>query len=86
MAKAVITAVRKDENGVITHVKVSVEIDGKLVPDGERTKLEVIQAITQHRVHYTVPSGEEVRVVDGRYIRSIANDTKEDNLGELPIF
>jgi len=86
MAKNFIFAVRKDDNGVITHVKTHMEIKGGYTPDEVRTKFEVIQNITQLHMLYFVSSGEKVHVVDNRYLRTDANDIKEDNLGELPTF
>ena len=38
---------------------------------------------------FVVPSGEKVRVVkfgSEKFLRSVANDSPEDNLGELPLF
>jgi hypothetical protein len=75
MSKKTITHVRKNEQGVITHVKVS----------DTYTKSEVISQI-QHGTSFIVPSGTEVHVVDGKYIRSDRNNTSTDNLGELPSF
>ncbi len=75
--KVTITHVRKDDKGVITHVKTKYD---------ELTKTQVITNIISELITYVVPSGEKVHVVDGRYIRSDGNDTKEDNLGELPSF
>ena len=88
MSELSIVAVRKDKNGVITHVKTTAIIDGKTVSGGERTKQEVIHNITNRKqdMCYTVPGGAKVHVVDGKYIRSDGNDTKADNLGELPTF
>jgi len=74
--KSIISKVRKDENGVITHVQTSF---------GVLTKAQVITSIA-HSVHFVVEDGEKVHVVDGKYIRSDANDTEEDNLGNLPTF
>jgi len=86
MVKAVIIAVRKDDNGIITHVKSRVVVKNGNISDDVRMKSVVIQNITVLHVEYTVPNGTKVRVVDGRYLRTDANDTKEDNLGELPTF
>ncbi|MDR0337123.1 MAG: DUF3892 domain-containing protein [Planctomycetaceae bacterium] len=72
-----ITHVNKNEHGVITHVMTS---DEKIY-----TKWNIITNIKLH-VCVLVPSGAKVHVVDGKYIRSDANDTLEDNLGKLPSF
>jgi len=87
MANIVIIAVRKDDKGVITHVKTQMEIDSKIVQGGKRTKQEVIHNITQRGILYTVGTNNTpVHVVDDRYIRTDGNNTKADNLGELPTF
>jgi len=85
-SSALIVAVRKDDKGVITHVQTTAEIGDKINSGGERTKQEIIHNITDEDVHYAVPSGAKVRVVANKYIRSVPNDTEEDNLGELPTF
>ena len=74
-AKNTITHVRKDENGTITHVK----INGTLY-----LKESIVSHMLIGNSRYYVPSGAIVRVVDNKYLRSDANNTKEDNLGELP--
>ena len=87
MAKAIIVAVRKDENGVITHVKSRAVVANEANTSEQiLMKSHVITNITKLHVQYTVPNGTKVRVVDGRYLRSDKNETKEDNLGELPTF
>jgi hypothetical protein len=73
MSKQVITNVRRDRDGVITHLGV------------EFTKEQIIERI-QNNEKFVVPSGEEVHVVDGRYIRSDRNGTTDDNLSNLPSF
>ena len=87
MAKAIIVAVRKDENGVITHVK------SRAVVKNETDTLEqilmkshVIMNITKLHVQYTVPNGTKVHVAAGSYLRTDGNETEADNLGELPTF
>jgi len=86
MVKAVIIAVRKDDNGVITHVKSQVWIDDKRKPDQELQKFMMIQNIKVFHWECSVQDGTKVHIVDGRYLRTDGNDTKEDNLGELPTF
>ena len=86
MIKCTITHICKDENGTITHVLATSAVEPKGV---QLTKIEVVHNIATRLIRYVVANnGEEtpVRVVDGRYIRSVPNDIMEDNLGELPLF
>ena len=58
------------------------------------TKREMIDFInanpnctkTKYRRYGSWQVGEDVRVVDNAYLRTDANNTKADNLGELPEF
>ena len=86
MAKAIIVAVRKDENGVITHVKAEVWVDGEQKPDQVQAKYVALQNILTFKWNYTVADGTPVHVVKRHYLRTDGNQTEEDNLGELPIF
>ena len=75
----IITNVDKDENKVITQVR----INGGPI----HIKEDIVTHIRLTDAKYFVkgPQGDvPVRVVDGKYLRSDANDTLEDNLGELP--
>lgn len=86
MALFYITNADKDSTGTITDVKASkdsktaagqtyskADMIGLLEPAGRNT------AKTWHD-----QKSEDVRVVDKKYLRSDANNTKADNLGELP--
>jgi hypothetical protein len=42
------------------------------------------KAKTKCYKNYVWVEGEDVRVVDDKYLRTDANNTKEDNLGKLP--
>lgn len=78
-----IIAVRKSPKNTITHV----QLDGE--PATTQPKFDVIRNIEHNICRYIVQSGAEVRAVpkgSGRYIRSVPNDTEEDNLGNLPEF
>ena len=88
MANAIIVAVRKDDNGVITHVRTRTKTNIGYSPPEVLSKVQAIQNITIFHVRYTVldENGPEVRVVANKYLRSVPNDTEEDNLGELPTF
>jgi hypothetical protein len=75
MSKHIITNVRRDRDGVITHFNVNTEF----------TKEQLIKRM-QSGENFVVPSGEEVHLVGGKYIRSDRNNTTADNLGNLPSF
>jgi hypothetical protein len=75
MSEQTITHVRKNDDGVITHVKVN----------GQYTKGQMIEKI-QSGEKFVVPSGAGVHTVAGKYIRTDGNDTEADNLGNLPSF
>ena len=78
------------DNEYIAKMKYSNNISLKAIQ--ECTKSELIAFIKQkpnrtktkyyHNGRWV--EGEDVRVVDDRYLRTDANDIKADNLGELP--
>lgn len=93
-----VTAVRTDSDGVITHL--NTKKGDTSASDVTMSKSELITLLSSKddkntaktwRVEFQ--SGrplqvltEDIRVVDGTYLRTDPNSTKADNLGNLPSF
>lgn len=81
-----ITNADKDSTGTITEVKASKD---STTAAGEIYSKRDMVALLEPTGRHTAKTwhnrkSEDVRVVDKKYLRSDANDTKADNLGELP--
>ena len=50
----------------------------------ELRRLKAGQSIREDGPTWHAGKSAPVRVIDGRYLRSDANDTRADNLGDLP--
>ncbi|MCY1059693.1 DUF3892 domain-containing protein [Nannocystis sp. SCPEA4] len=81
-----ITHATKDSSGTIVRLKaseVSPSASGLVM-----SKADMIRLLDPARRNtaktYKDGRTADVRVIDGRYLRSDANDTKADNLGDLP--
>lgn len=73
------------ESGAITKLKASQ--DARTALGQVMTKADMIRLLEHgHHGAETWHAGKSapVRVIDGRYLRSDANDTRADNLGDLP--
>jgi hypothetical protein len=80
----------------ISQVKAQISTGGELEPMKVFTKSEILTKIDSDWIVMTmikggvnyVPSADVIAVtINGkRYLKTVANDTEEDNLGELPTF
>lgn len=86
MALYYITNADKDETGTITRVKASK--DSKTAAGEIHSKRAMIDLLDPEGRNtaktWYLQKSEDVKVVDHRYLRSDANNTKADNLGNLP--
>lgn len=88
MAIYYVTAKRKDTNGVITDLQTRKDsTSADAVP---KTKVELIKVIkpagSDTAKTYNKGASRDIHVVDGEYLRTDGNNTKKDNLDELPDF
>lgn len=86
MSPYYITHATKDSSGTILKLKAS---EGSPTVSGQvMSKADMIRLLESGRGNtaktYKDGRTADVRVIDGRYLRSDANDTKADNLGDLP--
>jgi hypothetical protein len=81
-----IIAQRKNDNDVITHVKI--DLNEEKLPNTDATKQQVIESIRLGNKYKTKINNltSDVNVIDNKYLRSDGNNTKSDNLGNLPSF
>lgn len=83
-----ITHQRKDKDGVITDLYT--RKDSSAGSGESMTKARLITLLkplgTNIAKTYNNGLSEDVRVIDGKYLRTDANNTKADNLGNLPSF
>ena len=92
----IVAANRADDNSHISIVKRRPDLGDQLGDSTIETKTEIVSSIKDGKSHVTAywkdkrwVKGEDVRVVNlGGYdfIRTDRNETKADNLGELPKF
>lgn len=87
MSKYYVTHQRKDKDGVITDIYTR---KGTHDGNGESmSKTKLIKLINDGDTAKTYTekgASEDIRVIDGKYLRTDANNTKADNLGNLPSF
>ena len=83
-----ITEVRTDSNKVITDL--NTRKDNPKAGAVSMTKSALIKLLkplgNDTAKTHTATASEKIRVIDGKYLRTDSNDTKEDNLGNLPSF
>ena len=88
MAIHYVTAKRNDSNGVITHLET--RKDPTSANSEPKTKAELIKLIkpagSDTAKTYNKGASRDIHVVDGEYLRTDGNNTKKDNLDELPDF
>jgi hypothetical protein len=79
-----ITNASRDNDGVITTLRAAK--DSQAATGVVMRKSEMVAKLTAGDSARTWNRGksEEVRVVDGKYLRTDANGIKADNLGDLP--
>jgi len=83
----------KDEHGCDVIGKMKYTSNLNSVATEECTKSDMIDYVnkgnsvkTKYYRNNTWVSGENVRVIDNRYLRTDSNNTKSDNLGNLPTY
>ena len=83
-----VTHARSDSNGVITDL--NTKKDSTTAGAVSMTKSALIKLLkplgNDTAKTYTATASEKIRVIDSKYLRTDANDTKKDNLGNLPSF
>jgi hypothetical protein len=76
--KNLIIKISTDNNGVINYMLV-IKKDGTYE---YKKKTDIIREINNNNDYYV--DNTLVRVIDNKYIRTVGNDDKSDNLGKLP--
>ena len=85
-----VTHANKDSDGVITDVKTrkgSTTVSAESMSKSALIKLlKPLGSDTAKTYNTATGDSEDIRVIDGKYLRTDANNIKADNLGNLPSF
>ena len=84
-----VTHARSDSNGVITDL--NTKKDSTTAGAVSMTKSALIKLLKPlgndtAKTYTATGASEDIRIIDSKYLRTDANDTKKDNLGNLPSF